>query len=333
MLPLKSSYEAMEAQLVDELPEGDEWQFEPKWDGFRCLIFKEGKNIELISKSGKPLDRYFPELVEVVSEVDAPRFVLDSEIVIPIGETFSFDDLLQRIHPAQSRIKKLAAETPGVMMVFDILVDEKGHSLVDEPLRQRRRHLEDFASKYFAQSQQLLISPATTDRDVISDWQKIMGNRLDGIMAKRVDLPYQSGNRKGMLKVKNMRTADCVVGGFRYASNSHTVGSLLLGLYDDKGLLNHVGFTSSFNAKERKELLKTVEPLIEAPGFTGDAPGGPSRWSTERSGDWQPLQTKLVIEVRYDHFTQGRFRHATKLLRWRPDKRPDQCTYEQLNLK
>lgn len=333
MLPIETSYEPMEAQLVDKLPEGDgQWQFEPKWDGFRCLIFRDGKSVQLISKSGKPLDRYFPELVTCILKLGAERFVLDSEIVIPIGDGFSFDDLLQRIHPAASRIIKLAQETPGILMVFDLLVNENGEVFTDKPLSQRREELERFADRYLQRNPQILLSPATTDADVIPEWQHFMGDRLDGIMAKRLNLPYQSGNRKGMLKVKNMRTADCVVGGFRYASNSRVIGSLLLGLYDEEGKLNHVGFSSSFTAAEKKELVKKLEPLIGEPGFTGDAPGGPSRWSTERSVEWVPLEPKLIAEVRYDHFTQGRFRHGTKFLRWRPDKRPDQCTYAQLSM-
>jgi len=330
MLPIKTSYEPMEAELVEDLPETPGWQFEPKWDGFRCLIFKDSEQIDLISKSGKPLDRYFPELRDAVSRLKPARFVLDSEIVLPIGDGFSFDDLLQRIHPAASRVKKLAQETPGIMMIFDILVDDAGQSLAEQPLAARRELLERFAADNLNGNTSLFLSPATTDPDVTEEWRKIMGSRLDGIVAKKLALPYQSGNRKGMLKVKRMRTADCVVGGFRYATGSRIVGSLLLGLYDDQGRLNHVGFTSAFTGKEKKELLKIVEPLIESPGFTGDAPGGPSRWSTERSAEWEPLRPELVIEVRYDHFTQGRFRHGTKLLRWRTDKRPDQCTYEQL---
>jgi ATP-dependent DNA ligase len=332
MLPIKTSYEAMEAQLVDELPQDGSWQFEPKWDGFRCLIFKDGERIDLISKSGKPLERYFPELVQAVAKLSPQSFVLDSEIVVAIKDSFSFDDLLQRIHPAPSRIKKLALETPALIMVFDILVNEKGESPAIQPLSERRIELERFANEYLRNNPQLILSPATTDPEVIQEWRKVMGDRLDGIMAKRLDLPYQTGNRKGMLKVKSMRTADCVVGGFRYSSNAKTLGSLLLGLYDEKGLLNHVGFTAAFNAGERKELLEKVQPLIQAPGFTGNAPGGPSRWSTERSVEWEPISPNLVVEVRYDHFTQGRFRHGTKLLRFRPDKHPDQCTYEQLGI-
>lgn len=330
MLPIKTSYEPMEAQLVDELPAEGEWQFEPKWDGFRCLVHRSKDEIHLISKSGKPLDRYFPELKEAVLKIKAAEFVLDSEIVIPLGEGFSFDDLLQRIHPAQSRINKLSREMPAVMIVFDILVDEHRRLLTEVPLEKRRAELEHFAGRFLKGNKQILLSPATTDPDCAREWQKTMGTRLDGIMAKRLDLPYQSGNRKGMIKVKNMRTADCVVGGFRYASGSRTVGSLLLGLYDENGLLNHVGFTSSFNARERKELLAVLEPLKGPPGFTGNAPGGPSRWSTERSTEWEPLAPGLIVEIRYDHFTQGRFRHGTKLLRFRPDKKPEQCTYDQL---
>jgi ATP-dependent DNA ligase len=332
MLPIKTSYEPMEAELVEILPDTSGWQFEPKWDGFRCLIFKDGNEAKLISKSGKPLDRYFPELQEAIVEVEPARFVLDSEIVVPIGETFSFDDLLQRIHPAASRVKKLAKETPAIMMVFDILVDEDGDSLADEPLSKRRERLEGFAKRNFHGSKTLFLSPATTDPRVTEEWRNILGERLDGIMAKKLSLPYQSGTRKGMLKVKRMRTADCVVGGFRYATGSRqAIGSLLLGLYDERGLLNHVGFTSAFNAREKKELLQIIEPLIGPPGFDGDAPGGPSRWSSERSTEWEPLKPELVVEVRYDHFTQGRFRHGTKIIRWRTDKRPNQCTYEQLS--
>ncbi len=332
MLPIKTSYEPMEAELVEILPDATGWQFEPKWDGFRCLIFKDGNEVKLISKSGKPLDRYFPELQEAIVQLEPDRFVLDSEIVVPIGETFSFDDLLQRIHPAASRVKKLAKETPAIMMVFDILVDQDGAFLADEPLSKRRERLEGFAKRIFHGSKNLFLSPATTDPLVTEEWRNILGERLDGIMAKRLSLPYQSGTRKGMLKVKRMRTADCVVGGFRYAAGSkQAIGSLLLGLYDERGLLNHVGFTSAFNTKEKKELLQIIEPLIGPPGFDGDAPGGPSRWSTERSTQWEPLRPELVVEVRYDHFTQGRFRHGTKIVRWRTDKRPDQCTYEQLS--
>jgi len=332
MLPVSKDYEPMEATLTSELPRGEGWQYEPKWDGFRCLAFKQGKDIQLQSKSGRELGRYFPEIIEYLQNLDAPCFVLDSEIVVPSGNEFSFDDLLQRIHPAASRIKKLARETPAVMIVFDILADETNESLVLEPLSSRRADLERFAAKYLTGNLNVVLSPATTDATVTDDWLAKMGNRLDGIVAKRLDLPYQSGNRKGMQKVKKLRTADCVVGGFRYASgNKKAIGSLLLGLHDEKGLLNHVGFSSSFTAKERVQLVEKLEPLIAKPGFTGDAPGGPSRWSTERSTEWEPLKNTLIAEVTYDHFTNGRFRHGTRFIRWRPDKAPEQCTYDQIH--
>ena len=332
MLPIKYDYEPMEATLKDELPRDPGWQYEPKWDGFRCITFRDCDEFQLQSKSGRPLSRYFPEILEALHKLEAKRFVIDSEIVIPAGDEFSFDDLLQRIHPAESRIKKLSRETPAVMIVFDMLVDTKGKSLVDEPLAVRREELEQFAREYLQGNGQIILSPATTDAAVTDDWLSKMGNRLDGIVAKRIDLPYQSGNRKGMLKIKKMRTVDCVIGGFRYASGSKkALGSLLLGLYDENGLLNHVGFSSSFTSKEKPDLLKTVEPLIEPPGFTGQAPGGPSRWSTERSTQWEPLAPQLVAEVTYDHFTNGRFRHGCRFLRWRPDKAPHQCTYDQIH--
>lgn len=331
MLPIGKDYEPMEATLTNEIPRGEGWQYEPKWDGFRCIAFKDGSDIQLQSKSGRELGRYFPEVIESLQNLDAQRFVIDSEIVVPSGKEFSFDDLLQRIHPAASRIKKLARETPAVMIVFDILANEQNDSLVLEPLWKRREELEKFAAKNLVGKANVILSPATTDASVTDDWLAKMGNRLDGIVAKKLDLPYQSGNRKGMHKVKKLRTVDCVVGGFRYASgNSKAIGSLLLGLHNEQGLLNHVGFSSSFNAKEKIKLVEKLEPLIEKPGFTGDAPGGPSRWSTERSTEWEPLKNVLVAEVTYDHFTNGRFRHGTRFVRWRPDKAPEQCTYDQV---
>jgi ATP-dependent DNA ligase len=321
----------MNALLVDDIPLGENWQYEPKWDGFRCIAFRDGAKIDLQSKNGQPLSRYFPEIVEALAHVDAKRFVLDGELVIPQGRALSFDALLQRIHPAATRIRKLSVETPAIYIVFDLLVDEHGESLVENPLRERRRALEKFAAKYLRHDDRITLSPIASDIRVAKRWYSGVGAALDGVIAKRLDLPYQSGNREGMVKVKNMRTADCVVGGFRCATNSKTtIGSLLLGLYDDDGLLNHVGFCSSFKTAERKKLAAMLVPLIKSPGFTGAAPGGPSRWSTERSTEWEPLAPKLVVEVRYDHFTNGRFRHGTKFLRWRPDKAPRQCTMKQV---
>lgn len=319
----------MEAQTREDIPKGEQWQYEPKWDGFRCVAFRDGDSVELQSKAGQPLARYFPEMVEAMLRLPAKRFVLDGEIVIPVDGKLSFDDLLMRIHPAASRITRLSAETPGLFIAFDLLVDERGKSFVAEKLDTRREALEEFARKNFAGAQ-IQLSPATKDLAVVKRWFKNVGGGLDGVIAKRRDLAYQSGERTGMVKIKHLRTADCVVGGFRYASKGKVIGSLLLGLYDKQGLLNHVGFSSSFKTSEKKELTALVEKLIEPPGFTGNAPGGPSRWSTERSAEWNPLAPKLVAEVQYDHFTGGRFRHGTRLLRWRPDKAPAQCTMEQV---
>ena len=328
-LPISPPYPPMEALLVDTIPAGKDWQYEPKWDGFRCLAFKEGKNVELQSKSGQSLGRYFPELISALQEIKAKKFVLDGEIVIPVQGSFSFDDLLQRIHPAESRIRKLSQEYPANIIVFDFLVSADGKLLASQPLKERRRLLESFVAQYLAQNPTLQLSPATRQINMARSWLGMAGGKLDGIIAKRLDTSYQSGERTGMQKIKRLRTADCVVGGFRYASKGGALGSLLLGLYDD-GLLHHVGFTSSFSQPERKALLHKVERLIQPPGFTGNAPGGPSRWSTRRSTGWQPLKPKLVVEVQYDHFTGNRFRHGTRFLRWRPDKSPKSCLMSQV---
>lgn len=329
MLPIRTTFPPMEAQSSGEIPNGAEWQYEPKWDGFRCLAFRDGEHVELVSKAGKPLARYFPDVVASMREVTAQNFVLDGEIVVPLGKALSFDDLLMRIHPAESRVAKLAAETPATFIAFDLLVNARGVSLVDETLEARRPALESFVREHVPPGVAVRLSPATTNLRDVERWLKSLGGGLDGIIAKRVDLPYQSGNRHGMLKIKQTRTADCVVGGFRYASKGKLVGSLLLGLYED-GLLHHVGFTSNIPHGEKAALTKRLEALIEPPGFTGRAPGGPSRWSTERSGEWNPLAPKLVVEVGYDHFSGGRFRHGTSFHRWRPDKAPSQCTMAQV---
>jgi len=327
---LHQPFPPMEAMSVDGIPAGKNWQYEPKWDGFRCLIFRDGTKIELQSKSGQSLTRYFPELVAAVASIKARHFVLDGEIVVPRGGVFSFDDLLQRIHPAASRVKRLGVETPALLIVFDVLLADD-EILTNKPLKDRRKLLERFARKYLRGHKSIPLSPATAKLCNAEKWLKQVGSTLDGIIAKRLDLPYQSGNRRGMQKIKNFRSADCVVGGFRYNEGKKTVGSLLLGLYDDQGVLNHVGFTSSLKSNEKKELTAKLEKLVAPPGFTGDKPGGPSRWSTKRSAEWEPLKPKLVIEVCYDHFSGGRFRHGTRLMRWRPDKAPRQCTIDQVN--
>jgi ATP-dependent DNA ligase len=321
----------MEALATTVLPSGEGWLYEPKWDGFRCLAFRDGQTVVLQSKAGQPLTRYFPEIVEAVRALPVDRIVLDGELVLFTDGRVDFDALLQRIHPAASRVQRLAAETPCTYLVFDLLVDGVGAALTAHPLAERRRRLETFFER-LATDGTIRLSPATPEREVAEGWMASLGGSgLDGVVAKRLDADYRSGERTGMQKVKRLRSADCVVGGFRYAKDGLEIGSLLLGLYDDEGKLNHVGFSSSFTADERRALKPIVTPLVEAPGFTGDAPGGPSRWSTERTGEWQPLRPTLVCEVRYDHFSGGRFRHGTKFLRWRPDKAPAQCTYAQLD--
>ena len=329
---LKPPIPPMEATSVDDIPVGPEWQYEPKWDGFRCLVFRRGEKVELQSKAGKPLTRYFPDVVESAKAIRADQFVIDGEIVVPRGRAFSFDDLLQRIHPAASRISKLANETPALLIVFDLLEDQRGGSLLDLPLSERRPKLEAFA-KANLHGDGVRLSPATTKLANAKGWLTKVGATLDGIIAKRRDAPYAAGTRDAMVKVKNYRSADCVVGGFRYGTNTKLIGSLLLGLYDDAGLLHHVGFTSSIARAEKPALTTKIEKLKGGPGFTGNTPGGPSRWSTERSAEWVPLKPKLVVEVCYDHFSGERFRHGTRLVRWRPDKAPEQCTMEQVKQK
>jgi len=331
-LPIKPPYPPMEAKSVKQIPDDEGWLYEPKWDGFRCLVFRKDDKALLQSKAGQPLGRYFPELVEAFRELPAHEFVLDGEVIIEIGGHLSFDALLQRIHPAESRIKRLATETPSTFLAFDLLVNDEGKLLTKMPLRKRRNELESFA-RLFKKSKRIRLSPASERLQEAERWMRDYGELgCDGVIAKRLDEPYHSGDREAMVKIKRLRTADCVVGGFRYAQKGREIGSLLLGLFDERGKLNHVAFSSSFSREERKELKKILLPVEGPPGFSGNAPGGPSRWSTERSTEWHPLKHKLVCEVQYDHFSGGRFRHGTKFLRWRPDKDPRQCTYDQLKV-
>jgi ATP-dependent DNA ligase len=328
-LPIPVSFMPMEAETVAELPTGDGWSYEPKWDGFRCLAFRDGDEIALQSKAGKPLARYFPDVAEALLDLGARRFVLDGEIVIPHEDHLSFEQLLQRIHPAASRVRRLAAETPALFVAFDMLLSHRGDPLMDTPFEARRDRLEGFAGQFFAG--RVRLSPQTRDVEEARAWLHDGRDGLDGVMAKRLDAVYRSGERSAaMTRIKRLRTADCVVGGFRYASAGKVVGSLLLGLHDDEGLLHHVGYTSSFSAAEKAALTPELERLAGGSGFTGRAPGGPSRWSKGRSEEWVPLEPRLVAEVRYDHFSEGRFRHGTRFERWRPDKAPEQCTIAQI---
>jgi ATP-dependent DNA ligase len=371
-LPIRPPYPPAEAKAVKELPRGSGWLYEPKWDGFRCLAFRQGGTIVLQSKAGQPLTRYFPEIVTALGALPA-KFVLDGEIVIRSGAGLDFDALLQRIHPAASRVQRLSQETPATYMVFDLLVDAQGKPLVASPLSARRMALQEFASANIrrglgkdgagaeaagknnlkaksrsskSDAQRILLSPASSDYSTAEKWMREgAASGWDGVVAKLLDCEYKSGERTGMVKVKRIRTADCVVGGFRWARGAKSaavkksasnrpaeeVGSLLLGLYNSKGQLDHIGFSSSFTRDERRKLKSILKPLMGGEGFSGKAPGGPSRWTRDaRDTEWFPLKPKLVGEFQYDHFSGGRFRHGTKLLRWRPEKKPEQCTMEQV---
>jgi ATP-dependent DNA ligase len=320
--------EPMEAKVVDALPGGSEWQFEPKWDGFRCLAYKAGGEVDLRAKSGKPLGRYFPEMIAALALARADDFVLDGELMVPRGDTLSFGALQNRVHPAESRVRKLAAETPALLVLFDCLATAGSGPMLGALLTERRAALERVMTG-FTRADRVRLSPFTRDRRQAGRWLERAHGALDGVIAKRLDKPYATGKRD-MLKVKTHRTADCVVGGFRYGKDTRQVGSLLLGLFDAGGRLDHVGFTSAISDAERPALTQRLEVLQGGVGFTGDAPGGPSRWATQQSAAWQKLRPELVVEVSYDQVTDGRFRHGTMLLRWRPDKAPRQCTREQI---
>lgn len=326
---IKPPLPPMEAKSVDEIPAGDGWQYEPKWDGFRCIAFRDRNEVYLQSKSGQPLARYFPDVAEAVRRLRSSNFILDGELAVPVNGALSFDELQLRLHPAASRVAKLAKAHPAIFIVFDLLA-ENGKQLLAQPLHRRRKALEKFASALLKSERTIRLSPATTNLNKARRWFETVGGDLDGVIAKKLDAAYAAGERTAMEKIKQIRSADCVVGGFRYATRSKLIGSLLLGLYGADGLLHHVGFTSAFKTGEKRALTRKFESLRQPPGFTGNAPGGPSRWSTERSGEWEPVDPKEVVEVTYDHFTGGRFRHGTKILRWRPDKAPRQCTMDQV---
>ena len=324
--------EAMEARAVSEIPRGGHWQYDQ--NGMASVVFCAA--IKMRQQCGPSRGRILLGTFRKSLPVTLPEsdYVLDGELVIPAKPGFSFDDLLQRIHPAESRIRRLAVETPALFIAFDLLV-RNGIDLAGMKLSDRRRELEDFANKCFAQNPTFRLSPASAELTDAQRWLKASGGGTDGVMAKRLDLPYQAGNREGMQKIKMHRTADCVVGGFRYGERQQSagkrlVGSLLLGLYDDEGLLHHVGFTSGIKAAEKRDLTDKLEKIRAERSFTGGTPGAPSRWATKRSSEWVPVRPKLVVEVSYDHFSGGRFRHGTTIVRWRTDKKPTQCTMEQL---
>ena len=319
--------EPMEAKAAAALPEGGGWQFEPKWDGYRCIAFKAGGAVELQSRAGKPLSRYFPEVVAHLGALAVGTFVLDGELMVPDGDAFLFDLLGQRIHPAASRIARLSVETPALLAAFDMLVSPRGKDLRGEPLVERRRRLEVFCAAY-GDDRGLTLGPATADRAAAEGWLRNVGATYDGVVAKRLDEPYRAGAR-AMIKVKHKRTVDCVVGGFRYATGKREVGSLLLGLYDG-ARLHHVGFTSNLPREDRDGLTRRLEALAGGTGFDENVPGKPSRWASARSAAWTPLAPEFVVEVAYDQVTGRRLRHGSSFLRWRPDKAARHCTFAQI---
>jgi len=346
-LPFTAPIPPMLSTSADKLPAGEGWQFEPKWDGFRTLVFRDGGELLLQSRDLKPMNRYFPELVEPLTAVLPERCVLDGEIVIVGEQGLDFEALLLRIHPAASRVKLLAKQTPASFVAWDLLAigDE---DLREVPLEQRRARLEELFANAAAP---VHLSPATRDRAVAEDWfSRFEGAGLDGVMAKRIESPYRAGERT-MIKVKHARTADCVVAGFRWHKNGPgtMIGSLLLGLYDASGRLQHVGVTAAFTNAVRKSLVDELAPLrenalenhpwrdwaeaqAEAAEEGQRMPGAQSRWNSGKDLSWEPLRIERVVEVGYDHMQGTRFRHAAKFKRWRPDKPPEECTYEQLDV-
>lgn len=324
-LILRPPIEPMETRHAQTVPEGEAWIYEPKWDGFRCIAFRDGDDVELQSKSGETLTRYFPEVVEALQGAGARQFVTDGELLIATETGSNFDALLQRIHPAASRVQRLAQETPASYVVFDLLVEGRSE-FYGRVLRARRERLERFVERNFVANPTIRLSPATEDIKLARRWLAGDLARLDGIIAKQ-NVPYAFGSRDAAVKIKRSYTADCVVGGFR--ENNGAIASLLLGLYAEDGKLHHVGFVGSMSAQQRAHAAELLRPIVEPPGFTGAAPGGPSRWRREAS-EWFPVRPKIVVEVSFDHVTGRRFRHATRLLRWRPDKPPRECTMDQL---
>jgi ATP-dependent DNA ligase len=343
-LPVNPPLLPMLAKSAPELPVGDEgaWWFEPKWDGFRCIVFRDGDEVVLGSRNEKPLTRYFPELLDPLRAALPERCVVDAEIVVATGTELDFDALQQRIHPAESRVNRLAAETPAQVVAFDLLaLDDR--SLLDDPLRDRRRALEAEVTP----NATVHVTPGTYDRDLAADWfDRFEGAGLDGVMAKAADGTYQP-NKRAQLKVKHLRTADCVVAGFREHKNGDGPGSLMLGLWDDEGNLHHLGVASSFSVARRAELRDELAPYVAddlhghpwgrwadamAHNDGGRLPGGQSRWSVGKDLSFTPLRPELVAEVAYERVDNGRFRHSARFQRWRTDRTPESCTFDQLEV-
>jgi ATP-dependent DNA ligase len=315
-LPLSPPVKPQLARSSKELPEGDGWMYEPKWDGFRTIVFRDGADVHLQSRNGRPMNRYFPDVVEQVLKLPAKKLVLDGEMIVVVDGFQEFDLLSQRIHPAASRVERLARETPAAFVAFDLLADGR-RSLVELPYRERRERLE----KVIAAPVEL--TPMTDDRGAAGEWLR---GRSEGAIGKEADAPYRPGERTGMVKVKRIRTADTVVMAFRFGKHEGTVGSLILGLYDDAGELHVVGHCSGFNAAQKRELLELLEPYRTHERGSGE----PSRWKSDEELVWEGLRPELVCEIEFDHITGNRIRHGSKFKRWREDKRPEECKLDQL---
>ena len=341
-LPLKPPMEPMLAKLRKDVPAGDEWLYEPKWDGFRALVFREGPDVQAISRDGRALNRYFPELIDLLAGTISEDCVVDGEVVVTGAEGFDFDALLQRIHPAESRIRLLASQTPAGFIAFDLLA-RGSEDYTDRPLVERRRALDDVLATAVVTTSpdevfdtlagapsSVVMTPQTDDVEIARKWlTDYDAQGLDGVIAKQRDGVYEPG-RRPMMKIKRERTIECVVGGYRYSKGGDGVGSLLLGLYDDAGNLHYVGHTSSFKAKEKRELLEMLRPLEGGTSFAGGrVPGAPSRWTSGKDRSWVSLEPSLVCEVAFDRMMSNRFRHAARFLRWRHDKPARECTFVQ----
>jgi ATP-dependent DNA ligase len=315
-LPLKPPLKPQLAKTAKELPEGEEWRYEPKWDGFRTIVFRDGDDVRLQSRNGRPMNRYFPEVVEQVAALPAKRLVLDGEIVVVVDGVQEFDLLGQRIHPAASRVEKLSHETPAEYVAFDLLA-EGGKKLLALSYEERRALLEGVVED------PVQLTPVTPDRKAAGKWLR---GTSEGVIAKQAAAPYLPGERKGMVKIKRVRTADCVVAAFRFGKEEGTVGSLILGMYDEAGELHVVGHTSGFSAKQKRDLLGLLEPHRTHVRGTGE----PSRWKSDEELVWEGLRPELVCEVAFDHITGNRIRHGAKFLRWRDDKDASECHIAQL---
>ena len=315
-LPLKPPLKPQLAKSAKELPEGEDWRYEPKFDGFRTIVFRDGDDVQLQSRNGRPMNRYFPEVVEQVLELPQDRLVLDGEMIVVVDGIQEFDLLSQRIHPAASRVQRLREETPAALVAFDLLADAD-EVLCPLPYEERRERLAAVVAD------PVELTPMTPDRDDAGQW---LTGSSEGVIAKQADAPYLPGERKGMMKIKRVRTADAVVAAFRFGKEEGTVGSLILGLYDDDGNLHVVGHTSGFRAKEKRELLAKLEPYRTGERGSGE----PSRWKSDEELVWEGLRPELVVEVAFDHITGQRIRHGAKLLRWRDDKDPSECDISQL---